>query len=227
MEKIPNITSRRKSERKAIKFIAIVFALMFVVLGLSTASWAAGATVFKFTARSKLVFASFESTDTSVCNTGIITSVSVTADDNVFQTPPGPGAESSTIDVFVSQFDTCTSTFPCIFGFTSLADADFQVNAESATLITKLTAIDCNTGNPISPDMSVNLTWTGNGQPRPTNDHVINQTPKSIFKLDARGTTTPAQASGTISIGITNFTPDPALDANIVSTLNGQLTIIH
>jgi hypothetical protein len=207
-------------------FVAVVFTLIFVVLGPPAASWAAGSTVFKSTASSKSATAFFESIDSSVCNTGITTDVSVEASNGMSQTPPGPRTLSSIVTVFVSQFDTCTSTpILCIFGSASLADADFKVNAQSATLNTQLTAIDCDTGNPI--DMSINVSWKANGQPTPSNFREFFQTPRIIDKSSGHATVTPAQASGTVSDGTTNFTPTPTVDASIASTINGELHISH
>lgn len=214
-------------ELKLIRRIWIIGVL--VVLGFPVNSWGAGPSIFKTTERSKSVFADFTSEDTSVCDTGIDTNVSVFAVNDVVQTRPGTGTPSTTVTAVVSQFDSCTSTLTlCASAFTTVADSDLQFNGvKSATLNTKVPVSDCQTGNPLSPDMVISLTWTAFGHPSPSNNHILNQTPFFLFKSETHGIISPAQASGTVSIGTTNFTQEPTFDGEIASQLVGTITITH
>jgi hypothetical protein len=132
MKKISNFVFRRKLERKAIRFVAVVFALILAALNLTTTAWSGD--IFHF--RGNSAIASWSSSNPTTCDCSnnpscIVTSVFVFAVNRKFQTPPGPGDSSSFADIFISQFDSCTETsllnvgcFPSV----PLADQDFQAS---------------------------------------------------------------------------------------------------
>jgi hypothetical protein len=71
------------------------------------------------------------------------------------------------------------------------------------------------------------VSWTGSGDIVSVKDHDHLKEPG--FKLNARftGTSRNATASGTVSDGTTNFTPQPAEFADMGSTKRGEVVIIH
>lgn len=91
MKIMSNIMSRRKpEERKAMKFVAIVLALILGTLTISTTAWAGD--TFRFKGRSANAF--FSNVDPSGC---IFTDVFVFASDDasISHDPPGPPSSFS------------------------------------------------------------------------------------------------------------------------------------
>lgn len=155
----------------------------------------------------------------------VFTDVFVFASDGINQSPPGPGGASSGANLFISQYDVCTDTqLLAAEGFASLAPSDFQVGGKlsSASLSANVGMFDYVSSTPF--DVSVNLTWTGNG---PT----VRQSSSSHFSSPGckvhsrfRGTFRGAEVSGTVSDGVTNYTPDPT-GGSIASVKAGDLFI--
>jgi hypothetical protein len=110
----------------------LLASLVLATFSLPTTAWA----VFNFNFKGEIAVAIFSNTDSSGC---LVTNVAVFASENVSQEPPAPGASSSGVSLFISQFDDCTGT-PLLAadGSTLLADPDFQVfgQLKAATLNT-------------------------------------------------------------------------------------------
>ena len=73
--------------------------------------------------------------------------------------------------------------------------------------------------------MSVALTWTGIGNPVRQSGNSHFRTPGFIINSHSTGTFRFAEASGSVSDGITNFTPNPTSSASIQNVKNGQVVI--
>ncbi len=82
---------------------------------------------------------------------------------------------------------------------------------------------DKTSGTTFAVDASVN--WTGVGDQFRTKDHFQIISPS--FKLNSRsdGTARDATASGTVSVGTTNFTPEPAVSASLADVKTGEVSI--
>jgi len=232
MKIMSNITFRQKPERKAIRFTAVVFALTLAVLNLPTTTYAADVS------HSSVVsaIANFFSTNPTTCDCTndppcIGTSVFVFATDNIDQTPPGPGVSSSSADIFIFQNDLCTDTvllnagcFPSV----PLENNAFQVmgNLKSATLKTTLECSESVSDIPF--DVDVDLKWTGTGDLLRGNSHSHSSFPGCIINSHSNGKLRLTMESGTVSDGITNFTPGPSVSDsgdNITSGKGGTVFI--
>lgn len=187
---------------KTIGKLIVVTTLVVIVFGLPKAAEAEN--VFRIT--QQIASASFSSTDPSGC---ILTDVSVFATEAVVQFPPGQGDSSSNGFVSISQFDNCLGTQMLgATGLTPLADEDFQLSPtlDSATLNASINVNDWVSGT--SFDVSVNLTWTSTDPLGRLNSHNHDSLPGCKTNSHSTYAFRPAQASGTISDGATNFTPE-------------------
>ena len=211
-------------------FVGVVFALILAALTLPTTAWAVDVSHSSGVS----VIANFLRVDPSGCDCSvnppcIFTSVFVFATDNKFQTPPGKGDSSSFADIFIFKGD-CTDTLlnAGCFPPAPLADKAFQVsgNLNSATLKTTLECSESVSGTPFNVD--VDLLWRGTGDLSRGNSHSHTSFPGCIINSNFHGVFRPTMESGTVSDGITNFTPDPSVSGfgdNITSGKGGQVLI--
>lgn len=181
------------------------------------------------------VQAFFESIDETQC---VATGVFVTAVDaeSVSVFPPGPpesfGPEGEAhVEIF--HLDRCTSTqLVELFCFTLLADGELQFSGpklDFATLNTTLDCFDILSGEEIEDAISVSLGWVGVGDARREHFHfhfqdgnfdiLINTIGKNTFRF--------AEASGSVSDGLTNFTPDPTAEAFMSLQRSKDVTIFR
>jgi hypothetical protein len=158
----------------------------------------------------------------------VSTSASVTADDGHFRTGTGPLEKASTATIAVSQFDDCTQTLLVLGeGFAVLAPGQFQIDSQltTASLTATIEIADAVSGASIPLDLSVH--WTGVGDTFSSKDRFHQTFPgiKIVKRFDGTGRL--AAASGTVSDGTTNFTPEPASFAQLSSLKRGELDISH
>src|SRR6266542_499411 len=133
--------------------------------------------------------------------------------------------------VYISQEDVCTQTqLVDAFGFAVLAPDEFQIDEQftAATLTATIEVSDFTSGTAFPVHVSVS--WTGFGDTFSQDDCFHLKTPgfKVNFHLD--GTFRQAAASGTVSDGTTNFTPERALltgNTRLGSIKVGEVDIIH
>ena len=111
------------------------------------------------------------------------------------------------------------------FGSATLTDQQLQFSGrlESATLNAVVPAFDSVLMAPVN--LSVNLTWTGSGPLNHGSSHSHFQGPGFIVNSRSSGFFRPAVASGSVSDGITNFTPEPSIAATIAQVQNGTVMI--
>jgi hypothetical protein len=198
--------------------------LMIIALALTTFSQhsvASAGGVFKF--KGEGASAIFSSVDASGC---VITDVYVNADEGTNQNPPGRGSSSSSLALFISQYDACTgSVLLAADAFTLLADSDFQVfgSLSSATLHARVDAFDYVSNT--SFEVFVDLSWDGHGSVNREKRHTHFSSPgcrvNSRFDLTFR----PAVATGSVSDGTVNFTPEPSLGYDIYKAKSGDVVI--
>ena len=136
------------------------------------------------------------------------------------QSKTGPEA-----DVSIGQVNSCTGDE--LFAFGSTLNPTFQVNNQltSASLSATISVFDEVSGNTFT--VSVSATWTGTGplshQSGTSHFHTKNFSENFHFNDTFRD----ASASGTVSDGTTNFTPSPAVFAEIASFKSGDVIISH
>jgi hypothetical protein len=202
--------------RTTIKLLAVLALALTTFMQHSTAS---AATVFKF--RGETASAFFSSTDGCIA-----TDVFISATEGVSQNPPGKGDPISQAFIFISQYNFCTDTLLLnAEGFALLSNADFDVSGklDLATLNTTINVFDFVSNT--SFDIFIDLTWTGIGPlSRQSNNSHFN-TPGCKIHSRFRGTFRSAEASGTVSDGTTNFTPEPSLGADLGLVKSGDVVI--
>lgn len=151
----------------------------------------------------------FSSTDQSGC---INTQVFLNGQQNRLQTPPGAPAMSVASFITIIRFDTCTSSFSTVSG--STADADFQADGalNHATLQTTIQVCDSSSS---CFDVFVDLAWTATDRPFRSIVTAHLQSPTGGLFDHFMGMFRDAQAAGTVSDGVTNFTPTPSVFAQL------------
>jgi hypothetical protein len=204
-------------------FVAVLLALALLGLVLPGIAQAGEIVVFRFDGLAATAF--FSSTDPSGC---ILSEVFLGAQDESQQVPPGPASTSRFAYTVISVYDFCTSTSLLdAAGLTSLADAEFQVakTLESATLNTTIPVFVYGTGSTV--DVGVAMTWTSTGEVSRLNDHnhVHFESPEVIANSHILGVFRPTVASGTVTDGLTNFTPNPTISSFILSEASGGVRV--
>jgi hypothetical protein len=125
----------------------------------------------------------------------------------------------------VSRYDRCTHTeLLHAFGETLLPPDAFTVSPlESARLDATILVVDYVGGDELA--LVVDVAWTGSGGSARVKDHYQFKSP--TFTVNARFNAVSAEAAahGTVSVGTTNFTPEPARFALLNSIKAGVLEI--
>jgi hypothetical protein len=169
-------------------------------------------TVFRFHGLS--VFAYFDNLDGC-----IDTAVSVDAFQNTVNKQTTSGA-----DVFIDRFDNCMGT-ELLAAVGSTSNPNFQVSTKllSASLNTTISVFDFVSGTTF--DVSVSVAWTATSAIAHENStfhfHTKGFTENFHNNADFRD----ANASGTVSVGATNYTPSPSVFAQIFSAKVVDVTI--
>jgi hypothetical protein len=200
----------------------LLISLMFALATFMQNSSVSALEFFKF--RGESVSAFFTNTDGC-----IETSVFVAAAKGVSQNSPEPGSPVSQVGIFISQFDSCTSTLlVSAEGLSSVPEADFQVSQklEQATLNTTVTVTNFASDPPASFDVFIDLAWTGIGPlSRQSNNSHFMTPPGCVINNRFHGTSRTAEASGSVSDGTMNYTPQSSVEAFIMSANRGTLII--
>ena len=156
--------------------------------------------------------AGFSTTDPTGC---VQTSVFVAGAEGSVKAEPGaPTPTGAAAFLDLEQFDFCTGTGLVVFGdFTEGVSFEANSTLTRARLQGTLHGRDDITGEAV--DVTVDLTWTGTGK-------LIRQSSRERFQLpgilvfqSSRHVLREATASGAVSVGGVNFTPDPSEFASI------------
>jgi hypothetical protein len=156
------------------------------------------------------VVAVFSSTDATGC---IITDVSASAGTGMIRQDPGGSSSQVALDVFVAQYDTCRQVQLLAALGTSLNPSfQFARDLSSASALGTVLMSDAVSGT--SFNFFADLSWTGFGDSQRIAGSTYFVSPGgTVFVHAFNGLVRPAQASGTISDGTTNFTPQASLSA--------------
>lgn len=99
----------------------------------------------------------------------------------------------------------------------SKSEVKYSGNLKSARLMTTISVYDVVSGG--SVDLMINLTWKGTGEILVFQNHnVYEPWPGCKVTVQSREEYRDAQVTGTISDGITNFTPEPSIDDSLFLT---------
>lgn len=200
------------------RFLAIL-SLALAALGQPTS--ASAVSMFKFKGLSANT--SFDSVDASGC---ILSRLDVFTTEAMIQSPPGRRAPQSSTAIFLSQYDLCTDMLLLAAeGVKDLAEPDLQISSrlDSATLNTTITMFDTLTGDTF--DLSVDLSWLGVG---PTSrQHSSFRFGDKVCRFTSRfkGTFRGAVATGTVTDGVTNFTPQNSFAGELISSNSRDMSI--
>ena len=199
------------------------FLIVFVLAVAMFSQHASASAVSMFKFKGLGANASFESLDPSGC---ILTRVDLFTAEAMIQSPPGRKAPFSSMNLFLSQYDVCTDT-PLLAaeGVKDLAEPDLQISSKlaGATLNTTITMLDSLTGNTF--DLSVDLSWTGIGPLRREHSGFHFGDRECRINSRFKGTFRGAEAFGTVSDGVTNFTPEFSIAADLISSNSRDMTI--
>jgi hypothetical protein len=154
----------------------------------------------------------------------------VLASDGRFKTDPGGPEAGSGGEIYLFQTDVCTQTqLRSAYGFATLAPDEFQIDQQftTATLTATIEVSDVVSGTSIP--LHVSVRWHGSGDTFSQDTRFHETTPELKVHFHMDGTFRQATASGTVSDGTTNLTPEPALTENtrLGSIKVGEVDIIR
>jgi hypothetical protein len=204
-----------------------VVSLAVVLMALALPARANGAVTLHVSFKGQTAQAEFSSTQGCVQ-----TVVYVLATDGRFKTDPGGPEAASGAEVYIFQSDICSqSQLLAAFGFAVLAPDEFQIGQQltAASLTATIEVSDEVSGT--SFPVAVSVRWAGFGDTFSDDERYRREEAPGVwvnFHLD--GTFRQATASGTVSDGTTNFTPEPALltgNTRLGSIKVGEVDIIH
>jgi hypothetical protein len=162
----------------------------------------------------------FSSDDGCISN-----SVYVDAGEHAGATQTSMGGPS--VNLWVSSWNHCTWT-------TSFSGSAYQVrlSSDALQLSRQVTSASLNTTIPVmnyftwqQVPLTIKLTWTNTSAPVKSSQTFRYQSEDFMSSGRYSGTYAPAQASGTVSDGTTNYTPAPTTSAQIAYVRSGQVTI--
>ncbi len=166
----------------------------------------------------------FDSFDLSGC---VETFISLQAVDGRIKQIGRPEVTSSA-SVFISQIDNCTGAqLIGAFGSATLGDEAFQISKDltSAALHTTIEVDDFISSTSFPVDINVN--WTGTGGAVNERDHFMLRMGGFRINSTFAGTFRGATASGSVTAGGTNFSPSPAVFADLSAVKAGELDVAH
>ena len=202
-----------------IKLLA-AFALLLATFGQPSTASAGDVSTFKW--GSVTAYFPFTSIDPSGC---LITSATVGGVEERLHTPPGKASTSGLVYVQVSLFNLCTDTRVLnAFGSAPLPTSDLKItgNLSSVTLTTTVNVFDQISGTFF--DVFIDLTWRGTGEIIRDRTHDVFNFEGCHFNIRDDLASRSAQASGTISDGTINFTPEPSISATIFAWQGGEVS---
>jgi hypothetical protein len=127
--------------------------------------------------------------------------------------------EEALYSLGLQQQDVCTGQFLLeAYGHKPLSKSELKYtgNLKSARWITTVEVTD--TWRGLSMNLFIDLTWTGAGEIRVYNNHYDYwPSPDCHVNLLIKEKARDAQVAGTVSDGMTNFTPEPTSNARLTS----------
>lgn len=208
--------------KTTIKLLAVLALALATFSQPTSASAGGGGGDGGYNFRGRSADAFFSSTDPSGC---IFTDVGIFASEGVLHSQPGPAGAATFISLFISQYNVCTEEQLLTAEGVSLADADFQVDKKlnSATLNTAVNMFDHLSGS--SFDVNINLVWTAIGPATRQRENSHFSSPGCKLHVRFNGTSRPAEASGSVADGVTNFAPSASIAAGISSSRTGAVVV--
>ncbi len=139
----------------------------------------------------------------------------------------GRPASATEVDLYVSQYNVCTDEY-ISFAYGSLQPSGDELrirkNLSSATLNATVQVTDQNDN---TYPVQVDVTWTGVGSATKQHGHNVYSTDGFKESTTYSGVFRDATASGTITDGQTNYTPEPAAWADIGKNSFNDIVVVH
>lgn len=199
------------------KFLS-AFALLLAAFGQPIR--ASAAEVFNSKGRSATAF--FNSIDASGC---FATSATVGGVEETQHRPPGEGAFAGTAFALVSLYNICTDTGVVnAYGTVPLSKSDLKIDGDldPVHLTATIPVFDRLSGSWF--DVYVDLTWTATDELNLEKSHDSVNINGCHYNTHSHDASRRAQASGTISYGTINFTPEPSISAIVYSWKGGEVS---
>src|SRR5262245_59540081 len=207
--------------RATVRLGLVALSLGAVILGPASVADAASTKTSVVNLRGPLVNATFSVIDPSGC---IETDTFVSANLPSYQQLPGAPVTTGVASVSIFEYDACTDT--TIIDATGLTEAlpagALQVSKQldHASLVMTLPVTDIDSGATF--DVDVNVAWTGTSAIHRDDVNSNDVYGKGCHVLNRwKGSGRTADASGTVSDGVTNYTPTTIHDAEIGYVIDG------
>jgi hypothetical protein len=193
---------------------------LLVLSPLSIANAASGKVTVE-NLRGPLINAFFASTDPSGC---IETDTFVSANRPTYQQLPGRGTTTGIGSVSIFEYNSCTDTslLQAVGETDTLRAADFQVSRQLdwATLHTTITVTNIDTGATF--DVTLNMALVGTSDIHRDDENSNDRYGRGCHVLNRwKGSGRDADASGSVSDGVTNFTPTSSQWGEIGVVIDG------
>lgn len=138
-----------------------------------------------------------------------------------------PASEpQSYVYLTVSQWNSCSGeSLMYVEGFAWVSESDFQVSEkqETARLTTTVSGFEEVSGSNV--ELHVDLTWTVDGAVTRTKTHNHYEFPGCHINEKFTQLTRPGSASGSVSDGTMNFTPEPSWSASVWEFSSGSVDV--
>jgi hypothetical protein len=179
--------------------------------------------------------AEFQQTDSTGC---ILTTVDIFASDSVTRTSSSGTTVGNYLFVGIYQYglytnpagQLCPSPSNMLSGYGEVANVQYHgdpgLSNTSVSGTVPFSGVDWTTGNAISFDVPVDLTWKGVGQSTRTVDSQHWQSPDLVQHFHETSTTRSATTSGTITVNGTNYASIPTI-GGLSSVDSGQFDLTH
>ena len=198
--------------------------LLALMLALPCRSAAAPGQTSHFKFKGPTANAFFDSVDVTGC---VETQAFVQGVNTRIKTVGPPGTTPSAF-VLLEQVDNCSFTILLsATGFTDLPPGAFQIkkNLTTATLNTSIDVFDVVSNSTFPVDISVS--WTGTGTVTVSKIRNMFTAPGFRENFMSTGASRAATASGSVTALGTNFSPSPAVPADLEDLKVGDLTVTH
>jgi hypothetical protein len=199
--------------------VVLTFAGVSALAPYTTAHAAGAPLVAGAGLRGPLVNADFSTTDPSGC---VETDVFVSANSGTEQDHPGTAAYG-VASVSIYRYDACTDTtlFQAVGLNDALQSGAFQVSKQLdwASLNATIPVTDIDTGNTF--DVDVKLDWTGTSDISRNHSNTNELYPGCHVINRWKGFGRDAVASGSVTDGVTDFTPNPSQSGETGFVIDG------
>jgi len=202
-------------------FLTVVLALTMLLSALPAQAAGVNTSHFSFKGQSGEAF--FESVDPSGC---VSTSAYLFVTDGRNKYDAVPPTPNSQIYLWVSRYDSCSGENIWAESYSVPAPDAFQYHPQlkSATLNTTVVVYDSETSNPF--EVQISVSWLGTGDLSHDKQQIRHYgVPPYNTTIRWSGAFRDAAVTGSITYGLINFTPEPAVSADLQLARFGDVTI--